>query len=158
MTGPAASIATSATTTTTTPNTTRWDGNHRIQLITGDHVLVGDKGQVVSFESAKGRERIPVQVQRTKDHTLVVPSDAQRLIATGKLDQRLFDVDELTDPLLRKSHRDGLKLIVQYEGGANAARAEVSSAGDTQVRRTFPTINADALRTSQDDVARVWRR
>ncbi|WP_406514348.1 S8 family peptidase [Streptomyces sp. NBC_00161] len=156
MTGPAASIATSATTTTTTPNTTRWDGNHRIQLITGDHVLVGDKGQVVGFESAKGRERIPVQVQRTKDHTLVVPSDAQRLIATGKLDQRLFDVDELTDPLLRKSHRDGLKLIVQYEGGANAARAEVSSVGDTQVRRTFPTINADALRTSQDDVARVW--
>ncbi|MEV6734362.1 MULTISPECIES: S8 family serine peptidase [unclassified Streptomyces] len=153
MTGPAAAITTS---TTTTPNTTRLDGNRRIQLITGDRVVVGDKGQVVGFESAKGRERIPVQVQRTKDHTLVVPSDAQRLIATGKLDQRLFDVDELTDPLLRKSHRDGLKLIVQYDGGTSAARAEVRAAGDTQLRRTFPTINADALRTSQDDVAKVW--
>ncbi|MFE6844748.1 S8 family serine peptidase [Streptomyces sp. NPDC057686] len=158
MTGPASAITTSTTTTTTTatPNTTRSDGNRRIQLITGDRVVVGDKGQMVGFESAKGRERIPVQVQRAKGHTLVVPSDAQRLIATGKLDQRLFDVDELTDPLLRKSHRDGLNLIVQYDGGTDAARAEVRAAGDTQVRRTFPTINADALRTPQDDVARVW--
>ncbi|MFG2632068.1 S8 family serine peptidase [Streptomyces sp. NPDC048473] len=153
MTGPATAIAAD---TTTTPNTTRFDGNQQIQLITGDRVVVGTKGQVVGFESAKGRERIPVQVQRIKDHTLVVPSDAQHLIATGKLDQRLFDVDELTDPLLRKSHRDGLKLIVQYDGGASAARAEVRSAGDTQLRRTFPTIDADAIRTSQDDVAKVW--
>lgn len=153
MTGPSAAIAAD---TTTTPNTPLLDGNRRIQLITGDHVRVGAQGQVVGFEPAKGRERIPVQVQRIKDHTLVVPSDAQRLIATGKLDQRLFDVKELTDPLLRESHRDGLKLIVQYDGGAGAARAAVRSAGDTRLRRTFPTINADAIRTSQDDVATVW--
>ncbi|MFD9333810.1 S8 family serine peptidase [Streptomyces sp. NPDC060028] len=153
MTGPATAIAAN---TRTTPTTTRPDGDQRIRLITGDRVVVGTKGQVVNFEAAKGRERIPVQVQRIKDHTLVVPSDAQRLIATGKLDQRLFDVNELTNPLLRESHRDGLKLIVQYDEGAGAARSEVRSAGDTQVRRTFPTINADAIRTSQDDVAQVW--
>ncbi|WP_371655995.1 MULTISPECIES: S8 family serine peptidase [unclassified Streptomyces] len=153
MTGPAAAIAAS---TTTTPQTTRIDGNQRIQLITGDRVVVGAEGQVVGFEPAKGRERIPVQVQRARGHTLVLPSDAQRLIATGKLDQRLFDVTELTNPLLRKSHRDGLKLIVQYDGGAGAVRAAVRSAGDTQLRRTFPSINADAIRTSRDDVARVW--
>jgi subtilisin family serine protease len=153
MTGPTTAIAAN---TTTTPNTTRFDGDQRIQLITGDRVVVGAKGQVVGFEPAKGREHIPVQVQRIKDHTLVVPSDAQRLIATGKLDQRLFDVGELTDPLLRKSQRDGLKLIVQYDGGAGAARAAVRSAGDTQLRRTFPTLDADAIRTSRDDVAKVW--
>ncbi|UUU38938.1 S8 family peptidase [Streptomyces sp. NBC_00162] len=156
MTGPAAAIAASTTTTTATPDTPRFDGNQRIQLITGDRVVVGAKGQMVGFESAKGRERIPVQVQRTKDHTLVVPSDAQRLIAAGKLDQRLFDVNELTNPLLRESHRDGLKLIVQYDEGAGAARAEVRSAGETELRRTFPSINADAIRTSQDDVTKVW--
>lgn len=153
MTGPVAAIAAN---TTTTPNTPSLDGDQRIQLITGDRVRVGAQGQVVGFEPAEGRERIPVQLQRIKDHTLVVPSDAQRLIATGRLDQRLFDVTALTDPLLRESHRDGLKLIVQYDGGAGAARAAVRSAGDTQVRRTFPTINADAVRTSRDDVARVW--
>lgn len=157
MTGPSAAIAASRTTTTTTTNTTRFDGTQRIQLITGDHVTVGADGRMVGFEAAKGRERIPVQIQRVKDHTLVVPSDARRLIATGRLDQRLFDVKELTDPLLRESHGDGLKLIVRYEGGAGtAARAAVRSAGDTRLRRTFPTIDADAVRTSRDDVSKVW--
>ncbi|MFD3664858.1 S8 family serine peptidase [Streptomyces sp. NPDC058659] len=153
MTGPVTAIAAH---TTATPDTTGPHGDQRIQLITGDLLVVDAKGRMVGFEPAKGREHIPVRIQRTKDHTLVVPNDAQRLISTGKLDQRLFDVDELSDPLLRESHRDGLKLIVQYDGGADSARAEVRSAGDTQLRRTFPTINADALRASQDDVARVW--
>ncbi|MFF0424771.1 S8 family serine peptidase [Streptomyces sp. NPDC004520] len=150
MTGPA--------TATTTPDTTtpRLGDTQRIPLVTGDRVVVNAKGRMVGFESAAGREHIPVQVQRTGGHTLVVPADARRLIATGRLDQRLFDLDVLTDPRLRKSHRAGLKLIVQYAGGAGAARAEVRSAGDTQLRRTFPTLNADAIRTSQEDVARVW--
>ncbi|MCX4984748.1 S8 family serine peptidase [Streptomyces sp. NBC_00572] len=156
MTGPATAIVTNAANPAATPDITHVDGNRRIPLITGDRVVVDAKGRMVGFESAAGREHIPVQVQRIKGHTLVVPSDAQRLIAAGKLDQRLFDLDVLTDAQLRKSHRDGLKLIVQYEGGAGAARAEVRTAGDTQLRRTFPTINADAIRTSQDDVARVW--
>ncbi|WP_328947020.1 S8 family serine peptidase [Streptomyces sp. NBC_00250] len=159
MTGPATAIvanAADAANTAATPDITHVDGNQRIALITGDRVVVDAKGRMVGFESAAGREHIPVQVQRLKGHTLVVPSDAQRLIAAGKLDQRLFDLDVLTDAQLRKSHRDGLKLIVQYEGGAGAARAEVRTAGDTQLRRTFPTINADAIRTSEDDVARVW--
>ncbi|MFD9789400.1 S8 family serine peptidase [Streptomyces sp. NPDC059070] len=156
MTGPAMAIGTAAT---ATPQTARVGGDQWIQLITGDRVRVGAQGQVVGFEAAKGRERIPVQVQRAGGHTLVLPSDAQALIAAGRLDQRLFDMNELTDPLLRKSHGDGLKLIVRYEGdraGVGAARAGLRAAGDTRVRRTFSTINADAIRTSQDDVASVW--
>ncbi|WP_328971763.1 S8 family serine peptidase [Streptomyces sp. NBC_00239] len=159
MTGPATAIAANTTyamNTTNTTSPTRFDGDQRIQLITGDRVVVGAKGQMLGFEPAEGREHIPVQVQRTNGRTLVVPADAQRLIATGRLDQRLFDIKELTDPLLRKSHGDGLKLIVRYDAGSVAARADVRSAGDTRLRRTFPTINADAIGTSQDDVARVW--
>ncbi|MFF0473859.1 S8 family serine peptidase [Streptomyces sp. NPDC004284] len=137
-------------------DSTRIGGTQRIPLVTGDRVVVNAKGRMVGFESAEGREHIPVQVQRTGDHTLVVPADARRLIATGRLDQRLFDLDVLTDPRLRESHRAGLKLIVQYEGSAGAARAEVRAAGDTKLRRTFPSLDADAIRTPQDDVARVW--
>ncbi|MEU7387602.1 S8 family peptidase [Streptomyces tanashiensis] len=154
MTGPATAIAANAA---ATPGTTaRPGGTQRIPLVTGDRVVVDAKGRMVGFESAKGREHIPVQVQRTGDHTLVVPADARALISTGRLDQRLFDLDVLTDPRLRRSHRDGLKLIVRYAGGAGAARAEVRAAGDTQLRRTFPTLGADAIRTSEEDVARVW--
>ncbi|WP_343041876.1 S8 family peptidase [Streptomyces typhae] len=158
MTGPATATTTNTPYPTATAHTanTRSSSDQRIQLVTGDRVVVGAKGQVVGFEAAKGRERIPVQVQRTKDHTLVVPADAQRLIAAGKLDQRLFDIDELTDPRLRESHGDGLKLIVQYTDGSRAARAAVRSAGDTRLRRSLPTIGADAVRTSRDDVSQVW--
>nr|WP_190156358.1 S8 family serine peptidase [Streptomyces litmocidini] len=154
MTGPAtATVATAAATSDTVP---RVGGTQRIPLVTGDRVVVDAEGRMVGFESAEGREHIPVQVERSGDHTLVVPADARRLIATGRLDQRLFDLDVLTDPRLRESHGAGLKLIVRYAGSAGAARAGVRAAGDTQVRRTFPTINADAVRTSPEDVSRVW--
>lgn len=153
MTGPATAVTAR---TTAAPDLTRGTGDQRIPLVTGDRVVVDATGRMVGFEPAQGRERIPVQVERTGDHTLVVPGDARRLIASGRLDQRLFDLDVLTDPRLRESHRSGLKLIVQYEGGAGAARAEVRAAGDTQLRRTFPTLGADAVRTSPEDLSRVW--
>ncbi|SEB69236.1 Serine protease, subtilisin family [Streptomyces sp. TLI_105] len=154
MTGPAtATVANAAAAPDTAPHL---GGTQRIPLVTGDRVVVDAEGRMVGFESAEGREHIPVEVRRTGDHTLVVPADARRLIATGRLDQRLFDLDVLTDPRLRESHGTGLKLIVRYAGSAGTARAEVRAAGDTQVRRTFPTINADAVRTSPEDVARVW--
>ncbi|MFD3335918.1 S8 family serine peptidase [Streptomyces sp. NPDC058700] len=153
MTGPATANAAYAT---AAPDITRVDGHQRIPLVTGDRVVVDATGRMVRFEPAEGREHIPVQVQRTEDHTLVVPSDARPLIAAGRLDQRLFDLAVLTDPRLRESHRAGLKLIVRYEDGAGAARAEVRAAGDTQLRRTFPTLGADAIRTSPEDLTRVW--
>ncbi|MEU3064302.1 S8 family serine peptidase [Streptomyces subrutilus] len=153
MTGPATAVTANVT---ASPDSARSDGSQRIRLITGDRVVVGAAGRVVGFEPAKGRERIPVQVQRTKDRTLVVPGDAQGLIAAGRLDQRLFDVGALSDPVLRKSHGDGLKLIVQYDGDSAAARDQVRAAGDTRVQATFPTLGADAVRTPQDDAAKVW--
>ncbi|MER8041741.1 S8 family serine peptidase [Streptomyces sp. NPDC094032] len=151
--GPATAITAQSA---SAPDTARVGGNERIPLVTGDHVVVDAKGRMVAFEAAAGRERIPVQVQRAGGRTLVVPADAQSLIAEGRLDQRLFDLDVLTDPRLRESHRSGLKLIVQYEGGAAAARAEVRAAGATPSQRTFPTLNADAVTASGDDLAGVW--
>ncbi|MGW0120362.1 S8 family peptidase [Streptomyces sp. NPDC003327] len=159
---PSAGAAGAAKTTLTTADATasadtaRGGGTRRIPLVTGDHVVVNARGRMVGFEAAEGRARIPVEVQRTAGSTLVVPADARRLIASGRLDQRLFDLDVLTDPRLRRSHGDGLKLIVRYADGAGAARAEVRAAGDTELRRTFPTLGADAVRADRDDVARVW--
>ncbi|MFF0746380.1 S8 family serine peptidase [Streptomyces sp. NPDC004111] len=153
MTGPATAVGPAPPTASNQP---RPDGSQRVQLITGDHVVVGAKGRVMGFEPAKGRERIPVKVERAKGHTSVLPTDAQPLIAAGKLDARLFDVTALTDPQLRRSGREGLKLIVQYAGVAGGARAEVRAAGDTRLRRTLPSINADAVQASPGDLAKVW--
>ncbi|WP_326763190.1 S8 family serine peptidase [Streptomyces phaeochromogenes] len=129
---------------------------HRVTLITGDRVVVDAKGRVLGLERAKGREGIPVQIRKADGHTLVVPADAARLIASGKLDQRLFDVTELNKSANRKAQKQGLKLIVGYSGAASAAKADVRDAGDTKVRRSLKSLNADAVLTPKGDAPDLW--
>ncbi|MFI7339913.1 S8 family peptidase [Streptomyces sp. NPDC050085] len=127
-----------------------------VTLITGDRVTLDAKGKPVGLQRAKGRERIPVQTRIVEGHTYVVPLDAQRLIATGKLDRRLFDVTELSKASYRKAQKNGLKVIVGYQGAASAAKAEVRDAGDTKVRRALKALNADAVTTPNDDANKLW--
>ncbi|MEU9209157.1 S8 family peptidase [Streptomyces sp. NPDC048415] len=126
---------------------------HHLTLITGDRVAVDAKGRVVGYERAKGRAHIPVSIRKAAGHTLVVPLDAQRLIAAGRLDQRLFDVTELNET--RDAGQRGLKLIVGYKGAATAAKAGVREAGT--LRRTLKSLNADAVLTPQRDAAELWK-
>ncbi|GGR70083.1 hypothetical protein GCM10010252_05300 [Streptomyces aureoverticillatus] len=130
---------------------------HHITLLTGDRVTVDAKGRVTAFDPAKGRERIPVRTSNRDGHTLVVPADAQRLIADGTLDQRLFDVTELSKKDNRTAQKQGLKVIVAYKGAAAGAKAEVRDAGGTDVRRTLKTLNADAVVTPKQDAAKLWQ-
>ncbi|MFK4064968.1 S8 family serine peptidase, partial [Streptomyces sp. NPDC029674] len=129
-----------------------------LTLLTGDRVTVDRDGRVTGFRPAKGRERIPVRTQRLPNgHTLVLPADAQRLIADGTVDQRLFDVVELKEQAYRTAaQQKGLRLIVGYKGAASAAKAEVRGAGDTTVRRTLKSLNADAVSTPKQDAVDLW--
>ncbi|NJP53166.1 S8 family serine peptidase [Streptomyces sp. SBST2-5] len=128
---------------------------HRVTLITGDRVAVDAKGRVVGVERAEGRERIPVQIRRVGGHTYVMPTDVVRLVLSGKLDRRLFDVTELTRAAVRGAHKRGLKVIVGYKGGARSAKAEVRDAGT--LRRTLKTLNADAVQTPHRDTSELWK-
>ncbi|MGV9272547.1 S8 family peptidase [Streptomyces griseosporeus] len=125
-----------------------------ITLITGDRVAVDAKGRVVGLERAKGRENIPVQIRKKDGHTLVVPADAARLVASGKLDQRLFDITELNKAATRRAQKNGLKVIVGYQGAATAAKADVRDAGT--LRRTLKSLNADAVQTPQAETPELW--
>ncbi|MET7479679.1 S8 family peptidase, partial [Streptomyces sp. NPDC005648] len=127
---------------------------HHITLITGDRVAVDAKGRVVGLEPAKGREHIPVQIRRAGGHTLVVPADVSRMIATGRVDQRLFDVTELNKAATRKSQAKGLKVIVGYQGAAAATKADVRDAG--KVRESLRLLNADAVQTPKQDASELW--
>ncbi|MFF4798339.1 S8 family serine peptidase [Streptomyces sp. NPDC001351] len=138
----------------TTAPQTQLTSKHRITLITGDRVVVDSKGRVVGLERAKGREHIPVQFRKAGGHTLVVPADAARMVATGKLDQRLFDITELNKSATRKSQAKGLKVIVGYQGAATAAKADVRDAGT--LRRTLKSLNADAVQTPQKETPELW--
>ncbi|MEU4483686.1 S8 family peptidase [Streptomyces purpurascens] len=127
---------------------------HRITLITGDRVVLDAKGRVVGLERAKGREDIPVQVRKLDGHTLVIPADAARLVAAGKLDQRLFDVTELNRSTTRKAQKKGLKVIVGYQGSAAAAKADVRDAGT--LSHSLKSVNADAVQTPKEDTPDLW--
>ncbi|GAA2550962.1 MULTISPECIES: S8 family peptidase [Streptomyces] len=127
---------------------------HHITLITGDRVAVDAKGRVVGLERAEGREHIPVQIRRADGHTFVLPADAARLIASGKLDQRLFDITELGKATTRSSQKRGLKVIVGYKGAAQAVKEEVRDAG--KLRRTLKSLNADAVQTPHEDAPELW--
>lgn len=128
---------------------------HRITLITGDRVVVDAKGRVVGLEPAKGREHIPVQLRTSGGHTYVLPSDVVRLVSSGKLDQRLFDVTELNKATTRKSQSKGLKVIVGYKGAASAAKGDVRDAGT--LRHSLTSLNADAVQTPKEDAPELWR-
>ncbi|MEU9337166.1 S8 family serine peptidase [Streptomyces sp. NPDC048290] len=128
----------------------------RITLITGDRVTLDGRGRVAGFEPAEGREKIPVQVRESSGRTYVLPSDASRLVASGRLDPRLFDVTELSKAAaIQKAQQDGLKVIVGYRDGASATKSEVREA--STVRRTFRTLNADVVQAPQYDATALWK-
>ncbi|WP_208615873.1 S8 family peptidase [Streptomyces cellostaticus] len=127
---------------------------HHVTLITGDRVALDAKGRVIGLERAKGREHIPFQVRKAKGHTLVLPADATHLVASGTLDQRLFDITELNQAATRKAQKNGLKVIVGYRGAAAAAKADVRDAG--HLRRSLKALNADAVQTPAKDTAELW--
>ncbi|GLF93239.1 S8 family peptidase [Streptomyces yaizuensis] len=130
-------------------------GPHWVTLITGDRVAVDARGRVVSVDPARGREKIPVRSSTENGRAFVVPADAEQLIARGTLDRRLFDVTGLSTPESRRAYRKGLKVIVTYEGGDGPA-ARRSARGDAEVRRTLPSLNADALTIPERDAGALW--
>ncbi|MFI1015881.1 S8 family peptidase [Streptomyces sp. NPDC020965] len=126
-----------------------------VTLITGDRLGVDARDRVVSVERGEGRAQIPVRSWTETGRTFAVPADAERLIARGTLDRRLFDVTALAGPESRRAYRDGLKVIVEY-GGASAAGARQDVRADVKVARTLPSINADAVTVPKQDAGGLW--
>ncbi|MFE9772634.1 S8 family serine peptidase [Streptomyces sp. NPDC005931] len=160
MTGPASangepmSAASANAPSSTSSKAAAFKAKHRITLITGDRVAVDAKGRVVGLERAEGREHIPVRISKVDGHTLVLPADAARLVASGRLDRRLFDVTELNKATTRSSQKRGLKVIVGYKGSAAGTKSDVREAGT--LRQTLKTLNADAVQTPHEDAPELW--
>ncbi|MEU5160605.1 S8 family serine peptidase [Streptomyces sp. NPDC020875] len=128
-----------------------------VTLVTGDRVHVGAKGEVIAVRRAEGREGMPFRTHRAGGRTYVVPHDAQRLIAAGKVDRQLFDITGLTGADARRAYRDGVKLIVSYGGAsAGAAKAGVRASAGVKERRGLPAVNAEALTVEPRNATAVW--
>lgn len=136
-----------------------------ITLVTGDSVGVDAAGEPVRIVPGKGRDGIPIRIERTKGRTLVLPQDARQLVRSGRVDERLFDVGELNTSQYRGSERSGLPLILTYGGRgttsgertAKGLKSALREDGAATVRRTFPRIDADAVTVPAPSAGSVWK-
>ncbi|MFF0015946.1 S8 family serine peptidase [Streptomyces sp. NPDC005374] len=130
----------------------------QVTLLTGDTVGVDSQGRLTGVRPGRGRGGIGYSVQSFNGHTYVIPRDAVRLLARGKLDRRLFDVTELVKDKYDDAHREQLPLIVAYKGSAGTrAAARSTLAADTDPVLDLPAVHGEAVTADKPDTAKVWQ-
>ncbi|MFE7125167.1 S8 family peptidase [Streptomyces sp. NPDC057617] len=139
-----------------TAGTARALGKARtVTLVTGDRVTLDATGHVTGVRAGKGREGTTFRIARSADGTYVVPRDAERLLANGTADRRLFDVTQLVEWGYDDAARPDLPLIVTYAKGRTLAPSALSAAG-ARVGRDLPSVNGDALKARKSEGADLW--
>ncbi|WP_216587711.1 S8 family serine peptidase [Streptomyces brasiliscabiei] len=139
----------------------------RFTLVTGDVVTVGtEKGEPgVDIEPGPGREAIGF-VQRAGGGDLrVIPMDVAPLVATGRVDDQLFNLSALQrfghaeddpDPGADPGADDrGLPLIVRHSGARLPAATRAEAAPGRTV--ALESIDATAVTLPKDDGGALWR-
>ncbi|MET1071507.1 MAG: S8 family serine peptidase, partial [Umezawaea sp.] len=123
-----------------------------VTLITGDRVVAGEG--TASIVPGPGREKVVFSTYTTDGHQYVLPGDVRPLLASGRLDRRLFDVTELIASRYDDAHRDSLPLLVTPAPGRSAAAAAV-----TGLTRTadIPTVGSFAATTAKATATTTWQ-
>ncbi|MCX4572067.1 S8 family serine peptidase [Streptomyces sp. NBC_01571] len=132
-TGPAVSAGTPLSSTTSAAGRPQATGN--VTLITGDKVAVTvSNGRTsATVTDPQGRPG-GAHVMSVGPDTYVYPDAALPYIASGALDEQLFNVDELLRDGYDDSHSDRLPLIVTYTDAAARSRSAKTPDG---ARRTL---------------------
>ncbi|MFE9748482.1 S8 family serine peptidase [Saccharothrix saharensis] len=144
--GLAASTATA--TAAPAPPLSSPDGErHTVTLITGDRVVVS--GQRL-LSVTPGPDRGGISFHRVvRDGRLhVIPRDAARPLADGKLDLRLFDVTGLVEAGYDDAKRDTVPLIVT---------GDQPRAASLEVTRALPTIGSVAAKTAKSETTGTYQ-
>jgi subtilisin family serine protease len=131
------------------------DATHTVTLITGDVVTVTDRGAgpgTATVQPAKGSDG-GVQIQMIGRDLHVVPDEALPYLASGRLDEDLFNVTELISQGYDDAGTDVLPLIVQYKPSLRSIPAEPAYADRT---RALPSINGSALEANKDRARKFW--
>jgi subtilisin family serine protease len=118
-----------------------------VTLITGDRVVMR-AGTVMSIRPGKGREKVTFSKITAGEHLYVMPNDARRLVTTGQLDRRLFDLTTLVELGYDDAHRNTVPLIVTRQEGQAALRVAGAA-----VSRELPSINGVALAAEKTSAA-----
>jgi subtilisin family serine protease len=164
---PIATPSTAVSTPTGVPNVTQTPDLQRsfdhldlkkpatVTLITGDRVTVMPNGSVETH-LGPGRQGITIDARRQGDAIRAVPSDAAPLLAAGRLDARLFDLNYLISEGYDDVHRGVIPLIVQ--GKVKRVDDAVEGPGAT-VRRQSPELRMSVVGEGKGaDRGRLWSR
>ncbi|MEO6090633.1 MAG: S8 family serine peptidase [Umezawaea sp.] len=124
-----------------------------VTLITGDKVVL-DGDQLVSVTPGTNREGISFQVTRHAGRLRVVPSDVTRVLADGRVDQRLFDVTGLVEAGYDDARRDTVPVIVA--GGRPPSGVRVAEALPTVDAVTAEVPKATGWQELPAGTGKIW--
>ncbi|HEU4424955.1 MAG TPA: molybdopterin-dependent oxidoreductase [Pilimelia sp.] len=127
-----------------------------ITLLTGDQVslITPPNGKPSALVKAgSGREHIVFSHQVVDKHLHVYPADAAGLLASGRLDKRLFDVTLLAEYGYDDAGTTSIPLIVT---GARSGPAALSATG-VRTTRTLASIRGSAVAADKRTVGAFWR-
>ncbi|MFJ4831833.1 S8 family serine peptidase [Streptomyces sp. NPDC088747] len=134
-----------------------------VTLLTGDKVTIAPgAGEGPGTISVTGPDDRPVgaRVMTVGGDTYVYPDSAGSYLASGALDQRLFNVTQLVADGYDDAHLGRLPLIVTYGGGEAAAatlrRRGDAMPGDITGVRPLTSVNGVALAADLEDTDVLW--
>ncbi|TDW87163.1 PA domain-containing protein [Kribbella pratensis] len=123
-----------------------------VTLITGDKVTVTTvEGRPTATVSKPNGTPAGAHIMTVGNDLYVYPDAALPYLASGVLDERLFNVTELLSDGYDDAHSDGTPLIVSYAQG----RKQAAPAGARQTR-ALTSIKGAALTADHDEAAAFW--
>lgn len=128
-----------------------------ITLITSDRVTVSGTGAVLRVQPGPGRDGQLITRFTENGNEYVVPKDAERAIAAGRLDRRLFDISALLAAGLDDRRSPSLPLLVTSASGPRAAAVAPAALPGTTVTRPMPSLGATAMTSAKKDTGQLWR-
>ncbi|MET7552431.1 S8 family serine peptidase [Streptomyces sp. NPDC005479] len=128
-----------------------------VTLITGDKVTVTRPGDGHVLATVRGPNGGPVgaHTMSVGKDTYVYPDAAMPYIASGQLDEHLFNVTELLADGYDDAHSEHLPLIVSYTDAATRSRKQAVPTGATRTR-TLDSIQGAALSADHRRAPDFW--
>ncbi|WP_349427174.1 S8 family serine peptidase [Microbacterium sp. LWS13-1.2] len=129
---------------------------HTVTLITGDRVTVTDMSDgthTVSVDTAV--DGAGVQTYEVGDDLHVVPQGAMPYLASGALDEDLFNVSLLIEYGYDDASVDATPVIVEHD--AAAARSFAAPVPGLEVTAPLESIGGAAATLGHDDAAAAWQ-
>ncbi|KRF17653.1 hypothetical protein ASG90_04615 [Nocardioides sp. Soil797] len=126
-----------------------------LTLVTGDRIQVRDEAgghSSVAIEPGQGRDHITFQQLEIDGELHVLPDDAIPLIASGRVDDDLFDVDLLLSEGYDDSSADTLPLIATTSGSFSSLKALDGVSQGTVLK----SIDSRSMEVDKDDADIFW--